>query len=65
MPLLSAAAETRETWAMVARGAVKGVSLVREAARTNEVPLGEERLGISLKGACEGDSWIVLAAGSL
>ena len=62
MPLLSAAAETRETWAMVARGAVKGVSLVREAAR---VPLGEERLGISLKGAFEGDSWIVLAAGSL
>ena len=65
MPLLSAAAETREMWAIVARGAVKGVSFAREAARVSEVRLGEERLGFSLKGIFEGELWRASSARSL
>ncbi len=64
MPLLSAAAETRETWAMVARGAVRGVSVAREVVRVNEVHLGVERLGFSFKGVLEGELCRVLAASS-
>ena len=56
MPPLSAAAETRDTWAMVARGAVKDVSVAKEAASVSEVRLGDERLEFSFRGAFEGET---------
>ncbi len=62
VPLLKAAAEMRETWAIVARGAFWGV----RAARGRGLSNGEdERLGFSARGVFVGESrrnWQLMAS---